>query len=229
MKRVVVATVALFSPLLAQADVLAVKAGVSLWRADSGISGPAMGQDYANQYAWHAALEHPIPLIPNIKLRYWDYDESGEISALRLSTFDTILYYEIFDNPAIDLDLGVAATNYSNGEVPYGLAVPFEGQLVGYPAGDSHFEGWMPQLYGNLRVPVLGSDLGIYTEITGTRWDGSDNYDFEGGLEYTFDMPVLDLRLRGGYRRVSNDFDDFDDFSGELTFDGWTVGLEADL
>lgn len=211
MKPVVPALLLALVPTFANADVLAVKAGAAVWSAEG--DGPGFSKDAQQQLSLTGALEHPIPLIPNVKLRYWDYSESRNAGNLELTTLDAVLYYEILDNPAIDLDLGVTATKFMDGEAP----------------GTRKFEGWLPQLYGTVRVPILGSDLGVYSEMTATSWDGTKAYDFEGGLDYTLDMPVLDLSLRLGYRQVESDFDEFDDYSGKLEFSGWSLGLLVDL
>ncbi|MBN7795787.1 TIGR04219 family outer membrane beta-barrel protein [Parahaliea mediterranea] len=211
MNRVIPTLLLAVAPSLALADIFAVKAGAAAWMVEG--DGPGYGSDAEQQLSLSAALEHPIPLIPNVKLRYWDYAESDRGRDLELTTLDAVLYYEILDNPAIDLDLGVSATNYSDGRAP----------------GGRKFEGWLPQLYGAVRVPVLGSDLGLYAEGTATNWDDSSAYDFEGGVDYLLDLPVLDLSFRLGYRQVENDFDDFDDFSGKLEFSGWSLGVLLDL
>lgn len=213
MKRLATALCLLAAPTIASADILAFKAGAAAWLAEG--SGPAFDAGEEQQLALTAAFEHPVPIIPNIKLRYWEYAEDDRNRPLELTTLDAILYYEIFDNPLVDLDLdlGVSATNFQNGRAP----------------GRGSFEGWLPQLYGTVHVPIFGSDLGVYGEATATNWDDTSAYDLEAGLAYTLGMPVLDLSVRLGYRQVENDFDDFDDFSGKLEFSGWSLGLLIDL
>lgn len=211
MKRVLIPLTFVLAPACANADVFAVKAGASAWMAEG--DAPGYSGDAEQQVSLTAALEHPIPLIPNIKLRHWDYAEADGAARLELDTLDTVLYYEILDNAAIDLDLGVTATHFSNGRAP----------------GVRDFEGWLPQLYGAVRVPLIGTGLGAYAEATGTSWDDSSAYDIEGGLDYTLDFPLLDLSFRLGYRQVENDFDDFDDYSGQLEFSGWSLGVLLDL
>ncbi|GAB3286168.1 TIGR04219 family outer membrane beta-barrel protein [Parahaliea aestuarii] len=211
MKKIAATLCLLAAPAIATADVLAFKAGAAAWMADGSAPGFDAGEE--QQLSLTAAFEHPIPIIPNIKVRYWDYAEKDGAAPLELSTLDAILYYEILDNPAIDLDLGVSATNFQDGRAP----------------GRRSFEGWVPQLYGTVRVPLVGTGFGVYGEATATNWDDTSAYDVEAGLDYTLDMPVLDLSFRLGYRQVENDFDDFDDYDGKLEFSGWSLGVLIDL
>jgi len=192
------------------ADALAVKAGLASWWTEGDAEG--VNESARQQWSANAAFEHPVPLIPNVKLRYWDYAEGGD-SGMELATLDAIAYYEILDNAAIDLDLGIAATNFQDGQVGVGR----------------RFEGWIPQLYGAVRIPLPFTGFGIYSEGTGTSFDDTTAYDIEGGVDYLLDMPVLDLSLRLGYRQVKNDFDGFDKFSGRLEFSGWSLGVLVDL
>ncbi len=211
MKRLVIALCLFAVPVFASADVLAFKASAAAWTADG--SAPGFHRGDEQQRSVTAAFEHPVPIIPNVKIRYWDYSERDGLARLELTTVDTIFYYEIFDNDAIDLDIGVSATDYRNGRAP----------------GRRQFDDWLPQAYAAARVPLIGAGLGLYAEGTGTNWDGTTAYDIEGGLEYLIDLPVLDIGLRLGYRQVENDFDDFDNYSGDIKFSGWSLGLLLDL
>ncbi|MBA6413099.1 TIGR04219 family outer membrane beta-barrel protein [Parahaliea sp. F7430] len=192
------------------ADALAVKGSLSSWWA----KGEAADFSASKEQQWSAtaAFEHPIPLIPNVKLRYLDYAEGGS-QGMSLTTVDTIAYYEVLDNFAIDLDLGLAATRFQNGKL----------------GGGRSFDGWIPQLYGALRVPLPLTGFGVYGEATATSFDDSEAYDIEAGVDYLIDMPVLDISLRLAYRQIENDFDDFDKFSGKLEFSGWSLGVLIDL
>lgn len=200
----------LLSPFV-QADIMALKGSLAVWNAEG--EAPLFDADAEQQFSATVALEHPIPIIPNVKLRYWDYSEVDSRIPLELTTMDAILYYEIFDNDVIDLDLGVSATNY----------------LDGRAFGRRSFDGWLPQVYGATRIHLSDSGFGLYGEATATNWDDSQNYDLELGVDYRFDMPVLDLSFRLGYRQVENDFDDFDNYTGKFEFKGWTLGVLVDL
>ena len=79
--------------------------------------------------SYYAAFEHPIPLIPNIKVQRTEMDTNGDVtldgnftfggelfsintdvtSDVQLSSTDIILYYELFDNDLISFDVGINA------------------------------------------------------------------------------------------------------------------------
>ncbi len=82
-----------------------------------------------NENYFYFLLEHPVPLIPNIKYMNTRLSSSGSGTTtstftfngttytastavstdLRLNQVDTILYYEILDNDAISFDVGLTA------------------------------------------------------------------------------------------------------------------------
>lgn len=210
--RLTLLAILILLPLSAKADVFALKGGVSSWWPSA--DGPDASGNSEQAFSAFAALEHPVPIIPNFRVRIWKY--SGEaVGGVDLTAIDAILYYEIFDNEALDLDLGVAATNFRNGRI--GL--------------DDDFGGWLPQAYGNLRIPVTGAGtgFGLYAEGTASQWEGSRTLDVEGGVDFKIDAPLLDVLFRAGYRHVTNDFDDFDQFNGKLDFSGFSIGVIVDL
>ena len=68
------------------------------------------------------AIEHPIPLIPNAKIRYVNLKTQTEnevagqpVYDLDIDHTDFILYYEVLDN-IVDADIGFGASNL-NGDV----------------------------------------------------------------------------------------------------------------
>ena len=119
---------------VATADVVGVGANVSYW--DSDLSGKAgknndvvdvendLDLESDTNANLSAYLEHPVPVLPNVRLNYTRIEQSGsgEVSTqfdlvsgdvdsdLDLNQFDVTLYYEVLDNWA-NLDLGVTAGN----------------------------------------------------------------------------------------------------------------------
>src|SRR5690554_4488511 len=117
---------------VAQADVLGFGASIGYW--DSDLSGKAAKDgdrvdvedelDLSNNTEANlsAFLEHPIPVLPNIRLSYIKIDQSGRgrlssgfdnivagapvDSSLKWRQADLTLYYEVLDN-WVNLDLGL--------------------------------------------------------------------------------------------------------------------------
>ena len=125
---------------VAQADtVLGLYVVVDGWKADN--DGSFSDNNNALQnfnfedetfVSYYAALEHPVPLVPNLKLKYTELELTGATrledtfsfngsdyivgtdvnSVTDLSHIDYILYYEIFDNDLISIDLGINAKQF---------------------------------------------------------------------------------------------------------------------
>jgi len=120
----------------AQADtLLGLYLGVDGWQSDNSGSFAQDGNLQSFKFddetftSYYAALEHPVPLVPNIKLKYPELELNGDTTldetfsfggsdyvvgtqvgtVSDLSHIDYILYYEIFDNDLVSIDLGVNA------------------------------------------------------------------------------------------------------------------------
>jgi len=124
----------------AQADtLLGLYVGVDGWQSDN--DGQFSYKDNAPQdfnfedetfISYYAALEHPVPLVPNLKLKYTELELNGSATLTDTFSFngsdyvvgttantlsdlthiDYILYYEIFDNDLISIDLGLNAKQF---------------------------------------------------------------------------------------------------------------------
>ena len=102
----------------AHADVIGLKGSVDFWSYSADLSHPheaqpqsQLGDDHGLSFS--AALEHPVPLVPNIKIKHArlqaDSDESASgapRNQLDLNYSDFILYYELLDN-IINADAGL--------------------------------------------------------------------------------------------------------------------------
>ena len=125
--------------LNAQADtVFGVYAGAGKWRIDaSGDIGVTdtdlddLGFNEPDNNFFHIALEHPVPLLPNIMLKHTDLSLDGQAvlgepvdfanivfppgaslaTRLDLSHIDATLYYEVLDN-WLNLDFGLTIRSY---------------------------------------------------------------------------------------------------------------------
>ena len=101
------------------AVLLGLDAGVYVWQAST--TGTAGAQNTAgleedNNVAYFA-FEHPIPMIPNVKVQTTDMAVGAGATLVDLTHTDSILYYEILDN-FISVDVGIAQRdfdgNYNN-------------------------------------------------------------------------------------------------------------------
>ena len=172
-------------------------------------------------------IEHPLPIIPNIKLGYSDFGHSGSgvltqsidfagktyaansnvDSVFDLKMYDLALYYEILDN-WVNLDVGVNI-KYVDGAI----SIKDNTNL----SESTDFQVPIPMLYAKARFDVPTTDLSFQVEGNYVTYDGHTLYDAEAGIRYTF---LLGLGLEAGYKTMKLELDDIDDLSMKSDFSG---------
>ena len=179
-----------------------------------------------------AYLEHPLPIIPNIKIGYTSFGHTGSGSVDKnfefggttfglntdidtkfdLKMYDLTLYYEILDN-WLNLDLGVNV-KYIDGTLSVKGTNIATQQLIDESAD---FQVPIPMLYGKVRFDVPSTDLSFQVEGNYISYDGNTLYDAEAGIRYTF---ALGLGLEAGYKTMKLKLDDIDDLTMDTDFSG---------
>lgn len=225
MKKITLATttLALLSPLVMADTILGVYAGAGQWQADySGNAGDpsidvnSLGLEETDSNYFYIALEHPVPIIPNIKVQKVDissqqtaridrtftidgttFTVGSEVeSDFDLSHMDFVLYYEVLDN-WVNLDLGVNVRKFD-----------------GYVTAENEFtndsvdlDEAIPMLYikAQFDLPLTGFSAGL--EGSGISYDGNRLTDYSAKIHYMFDS-VMDLGLEVGYREMSLKIDE---------------------
>ncbi|CAH0532416.1 hypothetical protein VST7929_00245 [Vibrio stylophorae] len=192
------------------AMLLGAKAGVYGWVAETDVTpvgGAELngGDDVAK--GAYVAIEHFIPLIPNVKLRYHNY----EADRFEMTQTDMIAYYEILDNDALAFDIGVNFSNYDG---------------IDRTAGGKAFDSWTPSIYSEAIIGLPATPLSLYGEMNFGSFDGTSTFDGQFGLFYTLPIPAIDVNLKAGYRVIDNDFDNFDGYSREFNQEGFIFGAE---
>jgi outer membrane protein len=189
--------------------------------------------------SFYAALEHPIPLVPNIKLVRTNLDTSG-ISQLDgsftfgneeysvnsqlqttadLITTDFILYYEILDNDLVSVDVGVSAKQV-DGDF---MVLDADTQK----SSSVSFDGFIPMVYSRLAVGLPFTGLAAYAEGSYLSFDDTKLTDYQVAITYNFvESLAIDMELQAGYRSVNVDLEDLDDIYANLDFKGAFVGLQ---
>lgn len=229
----------------AYADTLGVRAGVNYWDYD--ISGTAryktrdaandidvnneLGYDDGSSFFYYLTLEHPVPLLPNVRLSYTKIDEdaNGRLSKsvifgdrtfqfnedvssqFELKQTDITLYYSVLDN-VVNLDLGLNAKYIDS-------TASITGAISG--SEDTDVSGWVPLGYAGVGVDLPLTGLGVSADGSYVKYDGSSFYDFSIRATYTTPWRVgADI----GYRKIKLDLDDFDDSFADVEFDGPYAG-----
>ena len=226
-------------PAVSMADILSVSIGGGVWKEDpSGYFRNADAGDLTdvnvkddlfwkeeNQGYLFITFEHPVPIVPNVRILATSLDHSGSGTAtfvLDGKTFtgdvastssfdqtDITAYWEVLDNVvSVDLGLNVKFLDFS-----YSVA------STGESTSDS-VDATIPMVYGLVGVsPIPGLLLsleGNYVSIS-----GSSLTDLAAKVAYTTDFH---LGFEGGYRSQSYKLDDVDGYFGKLDFEGPFLG-----
>lgn len=232
----------------AHADtILGLYVGVDAWQADNSGSfadrGNMQSFDFDDETftSYYAALEHPIPLVPNIKLKYTDLELNGATvldstfefggstfttgstasTVSDLSHVDYILYYEIFDNDLVSIDLGVNAKQF-DGEIT--VTGTDSGQTV---SENVDFSGFVPLVYGRAEVGLPLTGLSVFFEGSLLAIDDSKVQDYQAGIAWALlDNLAVDLDIKAGYRQMTLELDDIDDIYTDLDASGPFAGIQ---
>ncbi|WP_237065822.1 TIGR04219 family outer membrane beta-barrel protein [Microbulbifer guangxiensis] len=184
-----------------------------------------------------AALEHPIPLIPNILVAHSSIETDGmaqldefvtfgdetfligsEVNAdLNLSHTDATLYYELLDN-WVNLDIGLTARQYA-GELNVSSALQAE---------TVELSGYLPMAYGMARFDLPFTGWSIVAQGNGTGYKGDTITDFTAKVRWDF-VPALDFAIEAGYRSMSLELQELDELQSDLEIKGPYLGLNLHL
>ena len=226
----------------AHADrVLGLYAGVGTWLSDydgkvgkpsASLSQLGVEEHYNNYF--YVAIEHPVPLIPNIRLTQTKIKsaQTGTVtqsftigdtayaanesvkSSFDLSHRDATFYYQLLDN-WINLDLGVTAR-----------------QFDGYVRAESisskeklDIDLTAPMLYSKAQFDLPFTGLSAGVEGNYTRYQGNSLNDYTAKLTYLFDSAV-DLGVEVGYRKMSVKISD-NKLKADMTLKGPYAALIA--
>ena len=195
--------------------------------------------DDEKQGSFFVALEHPIPLIPNIKIASTTLDTVGKGAISGSFTFDgetysdeTTLdttfdvsyvdytfYYELFDNDLLTFDLGLTARDLDS-------QINVVGDIAGTETStDLSASGIIPLLYVNTIIGLPFTGFNVFAEANFLSFDDNTIYDYQVGVSYELlDNLAVDLDLTLGYRAVKLELDDIDDLYSDLTFNGVFAG-----
>jgi len=221
-KTALAAFLVAMTPVAAQADLLfTVGAKANSWTAepsgelDEGVSADGenngLGLDSNSGTNVTLFFEHPVPVVPNVRLRQTslEMDGSGFLTAdfngigyaeqvdsdLDLSHTDATLYWGLpLPVPYVDINLGLTARMFG------GEAI-VEGQTTGRRE-EVELDFTLPMGFVEAQV---GTPFGIYAaaEINAIGYDGNSLTDTVLTLGYDLPVPMVDLGLEVGHRALS--------------------------
>lgn len=211
----------------AQADFIGLKGDISYWDVDgkANIDEKKLAdQDLDRTGAVQAsvAFEHPIPVIPNVKLKYTKLDTETESNNpveqlaktdINLDHTDFILYYEILDN-VVKADVGVGATRLNGDVKQFGNSFDID--------------EYAPIVYAEAGVKLPFTGLSAKAEATYTNVNDVKITDAQAEVQYNFVQSILlDLGAKVGYRVMNVELTDLDERDMKFEFKGPYIGLDA--
>jgi outer membrane protein len=229
----------------AQADtVLGLYLGGQMWAneaegsfGEGEIDQAVFNFDDENQGNFFVALEHPIPLVPNIKIASTTLDTVGGATISGSFTFEGVtysdtaqvdttfdasyvdytLYYELFDNDLLTFDFGLTARDLD-------ADINVIEQATSQSA-DLAVSGFVPLIYVNTIIGLPFTGFNVFAEANFLSYDDNTIYDYQVGVSYeVLDNLAVDLDVALGYREVKLELDDVDDLYSDLTFNGLFLG-----
>ena len=149
--------------------------------------------------SYYLAFEHPVPFLPNAKLRYTKLDQSGS----NADFLDAIGYFEVLDN-IVSLDVGLGAKRVN-----------------------ANIDKTIPALYASAGGKLPFTGLSAKAEVFVGKGIDADFTDANAEVKYNFiESLAIDLGLKAGYRIMMVNIDD-SGVSSDIKVQGPYLGLEA--
>jgi outer membrane protein len=174
-------------------------------------------------------IEHPVPLIPNLRIAYVSVEETGSsdlnsgfygfpantnvASELFLEQIDVTAYYEILDNiVSVDVGLTVRALDSELEVSSGGISKVNRVKTI------------LPMAYVAAKGKLPFTGVGVGAELNAISYGGDSALD---AMVYgQYDMNVLSFKA--GYRHMAIDFEDGNS-SLDLTLGGPFMSIGADF
>lgn len=185
------------------ADTAGIHLGLGQWQTDfsgslAGISDNDLNFKQANNGAMYLAVEHPIPLLPNVRLSYQVLEQKGSTNLqtvvaqpkIDISYTDAVFYYELLDN-WISFDLGLGLRYYDGTSTLVAGGVQVE---------DIKVDVYLPTLYAdaNFDLPLTG--LAVGANFNGGSLNDTEYTEMSARVSYMFDS-VVDFGAELGYKQ----------------------------
>lgn len=205
------------------ADFIGAKASVDYWYYDStgdSTSGQDFNLDNDHAISLTASFEHPIPLIPNAKIKYSNLQSQNKTDLNRQQSYefdvdysDFILYYELLDN-IVSLDVGLGA-KVLDGDLKQNLTTQSVNETL-------------PMIYAQAGVKLPFTGLSAQAEANYASYDDTVVTDAQAEVKYNFiDNLLIDVGAKLGYRLLDIKFDEGKSNQTNFEFKGPYIGLEA--
>ncbi|EAT11761.1 TIGR04219 family outer membrane beta-barrel protein [Bermanella marisrubri] len=202
--------------------------------------------DAGGQNVVYFAFEHPIPVIPNIKIKNTEMTADGNgtfastfnlggetitgatgvATDLDLSHTDYTLYWGL-PLPIVTLDFGITARQFDG----YMRAVENGGN-----SSEADLDVTVPMGYLKAAVDIPLTGVSIGADLNAISYGDTGINDFDVNVTYVLPViPVLDVGITAGYRSFDFEIDPEDfggssnDLTAESTISGPYLGLSLHL
>ena len=190
--------------------------------------------DDKNLSSFYIKVEHPVPLLPNIKLQRNSLNSNGNTTLnqtfvfdsqifavgtdvaqdVDLSNIDATFYYEILDN-VVNADIGLGATSLNGDVKTLGLS-------------KTNIDKTVPVIYGSAGVKLPFTGLSAKGELLYSNFNDTKITDAQAELQYNFiDNLLVDVGLKAGYRILDIKLDDYEKNDLKFNFKGPYIGLDV--
>ncbi|MEZ8605455.1 iron-hydroxamate ABC transporter substrate-binding protein [Vibrio splendidus] len=190
------------------------KVGADMWWGSTKLNEVRQDDD-SNSPSLYFAFEHNAPMLPNASFRYTSVDADS----LAFDKYDYTFYYTLLDHKLMNFDAGVTFTQYSNSN----YIEPQNGT-------QTSFDEFTWSFYGNAEINVPDTNFDIIGTMEFGDSSGIKSTDLMAGVQYRIPVAETEIALRGGYRVIDLDSEEF--FSSEVgkefvMVDGWFAGAEV--
>lgn len=215
------------SPVAYADTIYGLYADANYWHASSdstytlGNTSTTLDHKDKGQLTVNASLEHGVPLVPNVRVRYADLntDVKNTNAKIAANSTDLIAYYEILDN-VVSVDVGLGAKRLS-GTTKTG------GQDV------LKLDQTLPMAYAGVGAKLPFTGLSAKAELGLAKNHKTSATDALAEIKYNFvDKALVDVGVKAGYRVIDTKYDKARFVAGdaqmpfETNFKGPYVGLE---
>lgn len=190
------------------------KVGADMWWGSTKLNEVRQDED-SNSPSVYFAFEHNAPMLPNASFRYTSIDTD----ALAFDKYDYTFYYTLLEHQLMNFDAGLTFTQYSNSNY-----------IEPQTGTQSSFDEFTWSFYGNAEINVPDTNFDIIGTMEFGDSSGIKSTDLMAGVQYRIPVSESEIALRGGYRVIDLDSDEF--FDSELgknfvMVDGWFAGAEV--
>jgi len=246
-----IALSALLGAGTAQADLLGVTVGAGGWSQDPGgwvqyksndqfDVDDDLNMDKETGGYIFAKIEHPIPVLPNVRLYYGQSSFKGTGTVDRTRSFGNItvianekvkseanldyvdgtFYYQLLDN-VVSLDLGLNV-RYMSGHVKVTRVATGESE-------EANIDFAFPMGYAMARVDIPTTGIFLKAEGSAIGYNGNRIVDAQIGAGYELGLVAANLGVEAGYKSQQIKLDDVDNASADVSVKGPYAGVYVDF